>query len=151
MKIRHFLVYFALIFLTHSFGALAADDHGHNHDHEEESTGGVGHDNAVTAADEDKGIQLAPKAVQAIGILTSQISGTKVPESALVFYQNKVGVYRLRDGWYRLIPLNRVVDGSGYALPRAAFLPGDRLVIAGVALLRVSELDAFSEETGHDH
>lgn len=134
-------------------------DHGHKegeHDdhpggHEEESTGGVGHDNAVTAANEEKGIQLAPKAVQVIGLQTTQISGTKIPESALVFYQDKVGVYRLRDGWYRLIPLNPVVGSGGYVLPGAEFLPGDRLVIAGVALLRVAELDAFSEEVGHGH
>lgn len=127
------------------------DDHSGEGGHEEESTGGVGHDNAVTTANEEKGIQLAPKAVQAIGLQTTEISETKVPESALVFYQDKVGVYRLRDGWYRLIPLNRAVDGGGYALPGAEFLPGDRLVIAGAALLRVAELDAFSEEVGHEH
>ncbi len=119
----------------HEGEAAGEKEHGHD---EEESTGGVGPNNAVTAADEHDGIKLAPKAVQFIGLKTAAYDGHTIPSTALVFYQTEVGIYRLRDGWFKLVPAKDL---------RA----GDQIVIEGVGLLRVAELDAFSGEVGHSH
>ena len=123
-------------------------EHGHD---EEESTGGVGPNNAVTAADEHDGIKLSPKAIQFIGLQTTAYDGQTIPKLALVFYHDKIGVYRLREGWFKLLPvtLNRQSESP---LPQAEELrAGDHIVIQGTGLLRVAELDAFSTEVGHGH
>lgn len=117
------------------------DDHDEHIDHggeEEESTGGVGPNNAVTAADEHDGIKLSNKAQKAIGLKTEIFTGGDIIKSALVFHQDKVSVYRFKDGWFKLISVTELKNG-------------DQLVVLGTALLRVAELDAFSTETGHSH
>lgn len=116
------------------------DDHDEHSEHgeEEESTGGVGPGNAVTAADEHDGIKLSDKAQNAIGLKTETFTGGDVMKSALVFHQDKVSVYRFKDGWFKMIPVTDLKAG-------------DQVVVSGTALLRVAELDAFSTETGHSH
>lgn len=122
-------------------------DHG---EEEEESTGGVGPNNAVTAADEHEGIKLSPKAMEFIGLKTEAYNGQMIPKASLVFYQDKVGIYRLRDGWFKLVPVTFSV--SEPSIPQSADLrPGDQIVVQGTGLLRVAELDAFSGEVGHSH
>lgn len=116
------------------------DDHDEHSEHgeEEESTGGVGPGNAVTAADEHDGIKLSDKAQKAIGLKTETFISGDVMKSALVFHQDKVSVYRFKDGWFKLISVTELKSG-------------DQIVVSGAALLRVAELDAFSTETGHSH
>lgn len=116
------------------------DEHNEHSEHgeEEESTGGVGPGNAVTAADEHDGIKLSDKAQNAISLKTETFIGGDVMKSALVFHQDKVSVYRFKDGWFKLIPVTELKAG-------------DQVVVSGTALLRVAELDAFSTETGHSH
>lgn len=132
------------------------DEHGHEHkegdgeehggehgeSEEEASLGGVGIGNAVTAADEHDGVKLSPKAMETMGIKTSPYEGCPVPDAALVFYQDKVGVYRLRDGWIKLIEIPHAGDDLN---------PGDQVVTQGAGLVRAAELDAFSGEVGHSH
>lgn len=125
------------------------DEHG---EEGEESTGGVGPNNAVTAADEHKGIQLSAKAQKAIGLKSESYQNGNVPLSALVRHQNQISVYRLRDGWYKLVSVRVEKIENGQAVVRTDEMsPGDLVVVQSVALLRVAELDAFSGEVGHSH
>lgn len=125
----------------HEHAEAHHDEHGEESEHEheeEESTGGVGPDNAVTAADEDRGVQLSEKAAQTIGLKTVVWDGLQLPVSALVFHQDHTSVYWVNEGWYKLIPANKLEAG-------------DAVVVSGTALLRLAELDAFSAEVGDSH
>lgn len=139
---------------THEEG----EEHGEE-GHEEEGEGissNVGPGNAVTAADPKRGLQLSEEAVKTLGIKTQPApSESFVPKSAIVTFKDETGVYRLRDGWYKLV--------EGYTQPQNNRLrftphekqdlrPGDKIVVEGAPLLRVAELDAFSGgEAGHGH
>lgn len=114
------------------------DEHDEHSEGEEESTGGVGPGNAVTAADEHDGIKLSDKAQKAIGLTTEVFDGGDVTKSALVFHQDHISIYRFKSGWFKLIPLEELKIG-------------DYIVVSGTSLLRVAELDAFSTESGHSH
>lgn len=138
------------------------DDHKNDHgkeeghdDHEEseeESVGGVGKGKAVTAADEHDGIQLSSKAIDAMGIKTAAYKNGPIPAPALVRYQENIGVYRLRDGWLKLIPVKvKSMQGDSATILTADLEPSDQIVIVGTGLVRAAELDAFSGEVGHSH
>ncbi len=130
-----------------------ADDKSESdHGDEEESTGGVGPGNAVTAADEHDGIKLSDKAIQTIGLKSETWNGLSISEQSLVYHQDKTSVYRLKDGWYKLVPVTIVSKTGGLVQITATDLStGDAVVSSGVALLRVADLDAFSGEVGHSH
>jgi hypothetical protein len=126
------------------------DEHGHGE--EEESIGGVGKGNAVTAADEHEGIQLSVKSQNAIGLKSESYQNGCVPVTALVRHQNEVSVYRLRNGWYKRVSVKVEKIENGQAVIQTDELSqGDFVVVQSVALLRVAELDAFSGEVGHSH
>jgi multidrug efflux pump subunit AcrA (membrane-fusion protein) len=125
------------------------DDH---EESEEESVGGVGKGNAVTAADEHDGIRLSSKAIEAMGIRTSAYKVGFVPVAALVRYQENTGVYRLRDGWFKLVPVKiKSQQGDSVAVISGDLGPEDQIAVVGTGLLRAAELDAFSTEAGHGH
>jgi len=134
-----------------------AHEEGHEEGEEEEFSSSVGPGNAVTAADREKGIQLSAEAVATLGIKTQpRPSGGSFPKQAIVYFKDETGVYRLRDGWYKLVEGEARPEAGGrarFAPNRAADLrAGDHVVIDGVPLLRVTELDAFSGgEAGHGH
>lgn len=122
---------------------------------EEEFSSSVGPGNAITAADERTGIQLSDKAQKALEIRLQPISES-LPKHAIVTFKEETGIYRFRDGWFKLIE-GKVIDAGNQ---RVIFRPrhphdlkkGDQVVINGVPLLRVAELDAFAgEEAGHGH
>lgn len=97
----------------------------------------VGPGKAVTAADSKRGIQLSEKALKALGIKTRKASGA-IPKEALVISRENAGVYRLREGWFQL-------------LPKEQLRAGDEFVVEGAELLRVAELAAFEGSGGHSH
>lgn len=104
---------------------------------------------AVQGANLKDGIRLTEKAKEVIGIKTEKLSAGSfsAPKSALVYFGDKVGVYRFRDGWFKLIEI-RVVSKKeeSVSLTSTELKDGDQIVITGVALLRVSEMDAFGGE-----
>lgn len=118
---------------------VAGSDH-EDEGHEEAGSSSVGPDKAVTAAEESKGIRLSDKARAAINIRTEKVGASgKVPPSALLKSGDETFVYWARDGWFKRIR-PATVDA------------GDEIVVEGVALLRVAELDAFTAgEVGHAH
>ena len=60
----------------------------------------------VVEASEKDGIKLSQKAVQTLGLKTVSISSSNIhtlPLGALIYFQEEVGVYRLRSGFFKLI------------------------------------------------
>lgn len=139
---------------SHKDGEKHDDDEKEEHGQgeEEESVGGVGKNNAVTAADEHEGIQVSAKAQKAIGLQSESYQNGSVPITALVRHQNQISVYRLRDGWYKRVPvqIEKIENGQAF-IQTDELSQGDFVVVQSVALLRVAELDAFSGEVGHSH
>ena len=123
---------------------------------EEEFSSSVGPGNAVTAASPETGLQLSDEALKTLGVKTQPLPANNVfPKQAIVMFKNETGVYRLRDGWYKLIEGETEPQGNRVRFTphkRQDLRPGDQIVVEGVPLLRVTELDAFSGgEAGHAH
>ncbi len=128
------------------------------HGEEEETSSSVGPDKAVTEANPDDGFKLSEKALKALEIQTRAITsqGTvTIPATSLVEFKDEIAVYRLRDGHFKLIKGTAQKEGQTVLFkPRISsdLKSGDHVVTNGVPLLRVAELDAFSEgEAGHAH
>jgi len=108
-----------------------------------------GHDahgpQAVLESSPSEGFRLAPQALRTLGIETTPLKQGRIeeiPRSALVYYQDEVGVYRLRDGWFRLVPLDAPEE----------LRPGDSVATQGAAYLRVTDMSLFGEQqSGHHH
>lgn len=117
----------------------------------QEETSGIraGPTLAVLEANLKDGFRLAEKARKVIGLVTKPL-GSKphmIPPSALVNYGDRVGVYRLRNGWFKLIEIknNEALKGS-VVTSGVELKDDDEIAVEGVALLRVSEMDAFGGE-----
>ncbi len=125
-------------------GTEEVDNHEHKeHAEEEETSGSVGPGKAVEEVHEESGIRLSTAAMKRLGVKTMPVShlSSPYPVSALVKYQEEIGIYRYRQGWFKLIPSDST-----------SFQPGDEIVVYGAALLRAAELDAFGGgEEGHGH
>ena len=80
------------MFLAFSIGAIAETREG----------------KAVYEVSSDLGIKLTEKAIVNIEVKTAKINANNqlnIPTDALVYFQDQIGVYRLRDGWYKLVPI----------------------------------------------
>lgn len=132
-------------------------EEGHGSEHEEENSPNVGPEKAVTFASEKLGIKLSDVATKNIGIEVSKISQHgdyfSVPLSAFIFNKDKVGIYRKRDSLYKLIEVQLKKEG-GQSLIKpqnpSDLSPGEEIVINGVGLLRIAELQSFGA-SGHGH
>jgi len=124
----------------HSGTPHSEEDDAHEESEEQSVSSDVGPGKAVTAADPKQGIQLAVKAVEALGLQTRKVSALPVlvPKEGLVISREKTAVYRVREGWYKLVPLSDL-------------RVGDEMVIQGSDLLRVADLAAFESGGGHSH
>ena len=104
-------------------------------------------DKAVVESSVSQGIRLSDKARATLAIqntrLTWRISGP-VPAGSLVHYQDKVGVYRHRKGWFKLVEVSVIsVSASRVTIRSEDLDTGDDVVVSGVALLRVADMQAF--------
>lgn len=131
-------------------------EHGEHDDHEEEPSAGVGPGKAVLAASKSDGIRLSEKALQTLQIKTlpiQSVSDLQVPIAALVFHQAETGIYRFRDGWFKLIPVqmrSRKAESARISSPEIQ--TGDQVAVSGVPLLRVADLEAWGGSgDGHGH
>lgn len=111
------------------------------HDHEEKAQGAK----AVLESSETLGFRLSPQAIQTLGIETTILSRegvTGIPPEALVYFQDEIGVYRLREGWFRLVHLDDPQE----------LRAGDSVAVRGAAYLRVTDLSLSGGElAGHHH
>lgn len=112
-----------------------------SHAQEQEASSNVGPGKAVTAADPERGFKLSEAAVRRLGIKTQALraGAMAIPQDSIVHSREETGVYRVRDGWFRLVD------------PRKpeALQPGDEIVVVGMGLVRVAELAAFESGDGH--
>lgn len=109
----------------------------------------VGPGKAVESVTKDGGFKLSPKAMKTIEVQLQSVAGPIfiIPADAIVFYGVKVGVYRQRDGIFHLVPVQiQKKSADSYTVHSADVLAKDQIAIKGVALLRVSEMDAFGGE-----
>lgn len=134
------------------------DEHGHGHGEEEEEGGArVGPGKAITAASKKDGIKLSDKAIQTLGLRYQQIKSEgahKLPAKAVVYFQGEMGVYRLRNGFFKLIEEIALTSKTSteVTVKTAQIKSGDQVVIDGVPLLRAAELEAWGGSgDGHGH
>ncbi len=132
------------------------EEEGHGHGHGEEGSSRVGPDKSITAATREDGIQLALQAVKQLGLKTTAASGAEtfsVPAKSVVQFQDENGVYRLRDGWYKLVEVALLSKTSSeFTIRTREIKSSDQIVTEGVPLLRVAELEAWGGSgDGHGH
>lgn len=108
----------------------------------------VGLGKAVIAATKEQGIKLSEKALKTLelGFMPLHSSQVTVPHGALVHFQDFSAIYRLRDGWFRLVEVEPVINGNHVSFSSKEFKPGDQVVIQNGSLIRVVELDVFGPE-----
>jgi hypothetical protein len=116
----------------------------------QEATGfRAGPNMAASEASLKDGFKLTDKAKEVIGVKIKNI-GSKpysIPSGALVHYGDKLGVYRVRDGWFKLVEVQSTNKENGTSTISSSELnEKDQIAIEGVALLRVSEMDIFGGE-----
>ena len=102
---------------------------------------------AVYETSPENGMKLTDKALQNIEVKTEKLSGSarhSIPRASLVFFQDDVGVYRFRDGWFKLVKVTVLNKDKAKAEVQGGELKAsDSIVVYGADLLRVSELDAM--------
>lgn len=166
MKLQIALI--ALVFRLALGQAYAGDGHGehegHGHseaghsEHEEAEAQNTGPGYAVTKADRHLGLQLSEQALKTIGLKIISFNPRPeftIPHKSLVHEREKTGIYRLRDGWLKFIPISESAASDHHSpqfIQSAQLQPGDQIVIEGAEFLRIAELDVFSGEgAGHHH
>ena len=89
-----------LLMVLLAAGAWASEEH------EEGGGARTGPTKAVLAASNEHGMKLSEKALRRLGIQTTRLAGAgpyRVSTKALIYSKEEVGIYRLRDGWYKHI------------------------------------------------
>jgi hypothetical protein len=127
-----------------------------HHGEEQEASSSVGPGNAVPEANSETGFKLSEKALRTLGLQLETIQPQNtytLSRSAIVYFKDEAGVYRLRDGWFKLVQGDTEAQGSQVRFtPKESFQNGDQIVVKGVPLLRVADLDAFGGSgEGHAH
>lgn len=101
---------------------------------------------AIFETSSELGMKIREKALANIGVTTVDLPNlnASIPIGALVSFQDKVGVYRLREGWFKLVRVEVIRSSEKEVAVRSSELKlGDKIAVHGVGLLRVSEMDAF--------
>ena len=108
----------------------------------------IGPGKAVVAANEKEGFKLSEKAQKSLKLAFAQVNHQTitVPSSSLVKFQDFLGVYRLRDGWFRLVEVEPTIRGDQAIFSSKDLIPGDQMIVQNSGLLRVVELDIFGPE-----
>lgn len=106
---------------------------------------------AILEVSQADGIRISDKAIKTLEIVTNSLSpgseSFSIPPSAIIHSLDKVGVYRLRNGWFKFIEVKMLERSSKRTTVYSSELhSSDQVVIQGVALLRVTEMDAFGGE-----
>lgn len=131
-------------------GAWAAEEH------EEGGGARTGQGKAILEASAERGMKISDKALKRLGVKTVLLYGVgsfRLPAHALIHSEEEIGVYRLREGWYKHVEVELLSKEKNFVVVRAKDLrAGDHVVVTSAPLLRVAELDVLGgEEAGHDH
>lgn len=95
------------------------------------------------------GFRLAENAKKVIGLGVEPLAPlrTKFLKVLLSIMEIRSGVYRLRDGWFKLVEIQKISDSNSETTISSSDLKtSDQIAVEGVALLRVSDMDAFGGE-----
>lgn len=108
----------------------------------------IGPGKAVTAANVEQGMKLSEKALKGLRLdfLPMTTSEITLSKNALISFQDFLAVYRLRDGWIRLVEVEPRIRGNYATISSKDLQPGDQIVVRNGGLLRVVELDIFGPE-----
>ena len=103
---------------------------------------------AVVAANEKEGFKLSEKAQRSLNLTFRKVnsSSLSVPTNALISFQDFLAIYRLRDGWFRLVEVEPTIRGETATFSSKDLKSGDQMVVGNGGLLRVVELDVFGPE-----
>lgn len=147
------------------------DDEGHSgHDDHEEGGGGhaghggheghgsskaIGKGKAIEEVDETKGFRMSEEAKETIGVKLRKPSESPlvIPKDALVVSLDKRGIYRYRDGFFKMLPVKiEGEDKNTFTVAVNGLRDGDEIAVEGVGLLRVTDIySTDTSEYGHGH
>jgi hypothetical protein len=149
---------------------FAATEEGHSHtehkkeeshseeeeEHDEGAGDSAGPDKGLLSISVKDGLRFSPEALKSFGITTEKLATiikVILPKSALVVSGEAESIYRLRDGFFKRLPVKAFKQPDGKVQVEASDLRvGDEVVLQGAPFLRVVELDAAGgSEHGHGH
>lgn len=140
-------------------------DRGHD-EHGESAGGHAGHEGhgsskaigkgkAIEEVDERQGFKMSKEAKETIGVKLRKASGgpLTIPKDALVVSLEERGIYRYRNGFFKMLPVEIQSEDKGtFTVVVNGLRAGDEIAVEGVGLLRVT--DVYSTDTseyGHGH
>lgn len=134
----------------HADHGKEADEHGHGEGK------AMGEGKAIVEIDEVKGLKLSKEAIESLSIKFEEYTATKkikIAKKTLVTSKGQKGIYRFREGFFKLISIKIIKEESNYYLVSTSELDlGDKIVVSGVGLLRVSDIYSTDKsEYGHSH
>ncbi|MEX0799177.1 MAG: hypothetical protein WD025_07015 [Bacteriovoracaceae bacterium] len=131
-------------------------EEGEHHGHHGHGGGkAIGEGKAIVEVDEEKGFVLSREARETIGVRLTPVNNNvfTIPKEALVVSQDKVGVYRQRSSFFKMIPVVVIKEEKdSYTVKVGELRAGDQVAIEGVGILRVSDIYSTDKsEYGHAH
>lgn len=154
-------IYLLILVLQLSANINAKTEEAHRdedkHDDHHEHSGGkaVGPGKAIEEVSEAKGFKLSPEAITTLKVQLQSIDKDQfaIKKDTLVTFQNKTGIYRFREGFFKFLPVTIMKqDKNNYFIQTSGFTTGDKIVTHPVGLIRIT--DVYSTDTaeyGHGH
>jgi hypothetical protein len=115
----------------------------------EASKSRIGPGKAVVEAQEVTGIKLSEKATHNLELQVTQVvqAGTvTIPPTALIKFQDFFGIYRKREGWFKMIEVEPRSANGKVTISSKELKNGDEVVTTNADLLRVVDLDVWGPE-----
>ena len=100
---------------------------------------------AVFLTSPESGMKISEKALKNIEVKLMKFSPAQAfPVESIVRFQDQTGVYRVRQGWFKLVPVQfKNTNERRVSIQSKDLQAGDEIAVHGADLLRVSEMDAF--------
>lgn len=100
---------------------------------------------AVFLTSPELGMKIGEKALKNIEVKLMKFSPPQAfPVESIVRFQDQTGVYRVRQGWFKLVPVQfKSTNEQLVSIQSKDLQAGDEIAVHGADLLRVSEMDAF--------
>lgn len=147
---------------TDHTGHVELDEHdkdGHeNHNENDNSeivSEKIGPDKAIVSAKRIDGLKFSETAIKTLGLSYVQMTtNNSIPESAVIYSQDKIGIYRLRNGYNKFIEIKLKNKSSTNVTiqENKDITIEDKIAISGVSFIRNAEIDLNNkEDVGHGH
>lgn len=134
------------------------EKHGHS-DHGDHGAPKFGKGKAIVEVKkEGKFFKLATGAIKTLKVQTIKLDSSnnkvfEIPASAVVDFQDEIGIYRRNGDWFEMVEVKLIQRGKYSAKIKSSHLAkNNQIVSQGVALLRVAHLEASGQGgQGHAH